>query len=561
MSKKSVNDIFFKFVNPDVYDVRQKKLEYIKDRDQFKNYINAKKKLEKKEEKTEEKINRYVEKRIRYLNIDSSDRKVTIYPNANSYTIDITKENFSNVSSVEMISSQFVNINKTIRNTPLSLKNNVIQWNISDDMIDGQYIAYSVELTPGNYSAAALENEIESKMNSIPRINGLTNNFNVTIDVLVDEVKISSYQFTTLFEPFGVIMGSNEVIVSFPNHNFVVGEEFLVQQSISIGTLLSSELNQIHIVSDVIDENNFKFVLSSPSPVTGAEEGGDSVLIGQGVDFRLLFHLNYSPAIFLGFAETMTDFEKIHINNQEYFIDETEVRLKINTILPGSPGIVEIRTTLPHNLNTGDRIFIYDIGIDTIPYHHDYNTSPLTIDDMHIRDEFVSNLTTTTGVLITVVDDYTISTPLTYGNYHTISGDKISVYINLNVADNEEFGDIVLKKVNKNLNFIGKKYIVICSNILNGNFSASNDTIKNVFAKIQLSGEPNDIILNSYVGGKKIFYNNSLEFLDFLDFSFKFNDGQLVDFVDNEHTFVLKITQLIQKMEDTDFNSKIGVGY
>lgn len=104
--------------------------------------------------------------------------------------------------------------------------------------------------------------------------------------------------------------------------------------------------------------------------------------------------------------------------------------------------------------------------------------------------------------------------------------------------------------------------IFITSNTLGSDYRNTNDHMLNLFGKIQMPGNMSNHIFNSYIGCKKVYYNNSLlDVLGIIDFQFRKYDGTLVDFQNTEHSFVLQITELIKKVEKTDYNTKIGVSF
>ena len=81
--------------------------------------------------------NRFVQERRRTVAIDTRDRDITLYPDQNNYKIDLGKEVFTNVVSVKLKGSEFINTQQLIKETPVSQKNNIIQWNIEDDLDAG----------------------------------------------------------------------------------------------------------------------------------------------------------------------------------------------------------------------------------------------------------------------------------------------------------------------------------------------------------------------------------------------------------------------------------------
>jgi len=522
---------------------------------------------------------RFVQERRRWVAIDTRDRDLTLYPDQNNYKIDLGKEIFTNIVSVKMKGAEFINTQQLIRETPVSQKNNVIQWNIEDDKTGGignQFVVYTATLTPGNYTETTLAAEIENEMNSIVRSNGQLNNFTVTIDSITDTVEFTSVSFSTFANPFSVeIPATTEnfttFVTAYAGHGFSVGQRIEIQNSLSVGGIDASLINTEHVITAVPDTNSFEFhiVGQATSAVSGG--GGASVRIGTGVNFQLLFSEDNSPAAVLGFQEIDTGFAVRHQNTKEIAVrtdlgsgSVEDNRLHINTMLPGdSANTTEIRTTLPHLLTTGDRIFIFSdttaqAGVN--PYDHEYTTSSQNTTQEDIRKTFVANITDPAGLIITVLDSNTFSVPIEYGDYITsaVGNPTISAYIAANVDDNDEFGHIILKQINAAIDLTGEKYIYMTSRILGGDMVSTSDNISDVFARIQLAGNASASIFNSYIGGVKIYYDTPLSELDEVDFQFRTQDGELFEFNDRNHSFVLEITEAIQKIEGSGYSARIG---
>ena len=108
---------------------------------------------------------------------------------------------------------------------------------------------------------------------------------------------------------------------------------------------------------------------------------------------------------------------------------------------------------------------------------------------------------------------------------------------------------------------LDREYFLMCSPDLCGDFNGVEEHHVLIFAKIQNAARYGDIMFNSYVGGRKIFYNHEIDRLEQMEFEFQYEDGTLVDFGSKEHSFVLKITQLVKKSADMHYNSKLGTFY
>lgn len=114
---------------------------------------------------------RFVQERKRWINIDSRDRDLTLYPDQNNYRVSLDKEIYTNIISVKLQSAEFINTQQLIRSTPVSQRNNIIQWNVLGDEISGGELAvYTATITPGNYNETTLAAEIESSMNAVFRV-------------------------------------------------------------------------------------------------------------------------------------------------------------------------------------------------------------------------------------------------------------------------------------------------------------------------------------------------------------------------------------------------------
>ena len=81
----------------------------------------------------EKKQRKFLQRRVRYLQIDSRDRDITLYPDANNYVIDVSKENFTNVTKIQVVSTKFTNVSSD--NSDIFITSNVIgnDFTVSDN--------------------------------------------------------------------------------------------------------------------------------------------------------------------------------------------------------------------------------------------------------------------------------------------------------------------------------------------------------------------------------------------------------------------------------------------
>lgn len=509
---------------------------------------------------------------IRYrktsLGIDSDSRDTTKYLYQNNYKLNL-RHPFSNIESIKMKDSVFINTQQLIRETPVAQKNNVIQWNIKKDTIDTafdtEFVVYTTTLTPGNYNETSLAKEIETQMNSVRRTTGLFNNFNVSIDSVTDIVSITSISFTTLSNPLSFSIPESktytEINVSFVKHGFRVGSRIYIENAIVTG-LQSSLINTSHIITSITDINNFSFRISSLSTKNEYGVGGTILRIGSGIDFQLLWSSSNTPSTILGFSKIDTGFATEHTNTKESFkysnTSDTktkeeliiENRIKINYMKSNTSGMTTIRTELPHNLITGSRIYLYTNeskpSTSTIKeYNHLYGllVSDLSEDEQNLRDTFLAGLTAPSGLIVTYIDTNEISVPIPYATISKIELKKETY------DDDDTFGDIIIKDKNLPIDLSGEKYIYMCSPQIGGDMIDTSGRVDDIFAKIQLAGKANSTIFNGFSGGIKRFFEEPLKSLEEIEFYFRTKDGELFEFNDKDHSFVLEITEAVQTLQ------------
>jgi len=594
---------------------------------------------------------RFTQEKRHLYHFDSRNRDKTLYPEQNSYKI-ILKKSYTNVIAVKLKSTEFTNSQQLIRNTPFSLKNNILKWQLGANGDTDDFSVYTTTLVPGNYSASQLSSLIQNSMNSVLRSNGKVNNFEVTIDVVSDLVTISSIDNITLSGPlqFGKTENTGvfttTITLNYPNANdeFSIGQTFYISGSSSAGGIPSSVINGTHIITD-ITTSSISFVVNAISTSEVVDGGGNSVEVGKGLLFRIIFSESQSPYSVLGFPNQDTPYSSTVTNNIEttqyknigedseriivpksndstqntvdYLnskiypddkdpndnllnIDLSEyilsvggnVRLSIKSVTLPSDNFSNndtsednlytvITCNLPHNLLTGDRIYIYNESNaenDTSDFNgfmpfiglFGINLDDLTQSEQTELEGFVTELTNPQGLFVIVdtnfIDsEYKFKISVQYKNIEPIKSRIDDLIANnfystsktdINYIENYLFGNIITTEVNQNLNLSGEKYVYMTSSII-GNDESTGD-IDNIFAKIQLAASSGSNIFNAYIGGYKYFYDSPLPMLNEIDIQFYSNDGNLFEWYDNDHSFTLEITEAIQKIEGSGFSSQIG---
>jgi len=123
--------------------------------------------------------------------------------------------------------------------------------------------------------------------------------------------------------------------------------------------------------------------------------------------------------------------------------------------------------------------------------------------------------------------------------------------VNLNSAGLE-------KKIESNiLNFTGENLYIYMSINDYSNIITSNE-IDTAFSKILLEGIPGDILFNTFVPSVKTF-DEPIPQLNEIRVKFLYPDGSLVDFNNINHSFTLKITELIYRPKYTKLNTRFEI--
>ena len=107
------------------------------------------------------------------------------------------------------------------------------------------------------------------------------------------------------------------------------------------------------------------------------------------------------------------------------------------------------------------------------------------------------------------------------------------------------------------VNFVGvNNYFLMYLNDIE--YIYSNNNLPASFAKIQLSGNPGDILFNTFVTTPANIYSQNFPIPTLTDITVKFiySDGSLVNFRNINHSFTLKITESLIQNDDTYMNSK-----
>jgi len=174
------------------------------------------------------------------------------------------------------------------------------------------------------------------------------------------------------------------------------------------------------------------------------------------------------------------------------------------------------------------------------------NGGPSIIIKSHAKVSFLFNKSDTIGSVLGFknVGEKNAITP-----YSTLTT-NFDNYIQF--TDFNQVGDI--DTTTRLLNLSGSNYyILMYLNNFECILNSSNQ--QTAFAKIQMSGNPGDIIFNSFIN-YPLEFDFPLPYLNELDIYFTYPDGTLVDFRNIDHSFTLRIVEKIITPINTGINSK-----
>lgn len=298
--------------------------------DEQQNFIkNLEKQILPKNKNPPKKIQRF-QKNI--VIIDSFNRNKSLYPNQNSFVYDFEK-GFDNVQSIKLVMSVFPNTDNVIKNVPENQRNNRIYWSIKNEQqvnVQDPPI-YSIEITPGSYTAADLIIEIRDKMNTQKLYNvisdpedeydfileetGFYQYFEVEIN---EDTDISTFkcikrnQITTI-DPITVTQNSYIVTVSETNHQLEDGTPVYFYNIPDLGGIDSSFLNGVFNIT-FVDANTYTFLIKQKAFFT---QSGGSTNVIRGIEnpFKFLWQeFTDTPISVLGFLEQNSSVSVNNIN-------------------------------------------------------------------------------------------------------------------------------------------------------------------------------------------------------------------------------------------------------
>ena len=265
------------------------------------------------------------------------------YPDANNYTVKL-KKNFNNVVRIELVSTEFTYIDYLIKSSGIN-KNNSIYWKNLDD---GNNI-YSTTINEGNYNATNLISNLQTAMNSVPRItstleNPVYNDFSISLNSYTQEIEFTAFKTEPIPNALKIdtleLNGTQYfILIIRQQSNLVhVGDIITISNSDDIGLISKSLINTSLTVYSINKENSSYTILFAPiNQITTSQDlgttltdtGGGAVIVKTYADFSLLFNYGDTIGSVLGFknvgsVNAITPFNT-KISNFDLYLNDTQL--------------------------------------------------------------------------------------------------------------------------------------------------------------------------------------------------------------------------------------------
>jgi hypothetical protein len=265
------------------------------------------------------------------------------YPDNNNYQISLQR-NFYHVTQIKLINTIFPITQKSINNTPISIKNNLFYW---QNLADGNTL-YSVSVPSGNYTMSDLQTQLTTLINRVIRPNidsSILVNDIYTYNTNYAVVNINQNQNTFSIEFFQRIIlsksifkdttvypdGFTRVIVTYKNHGLIVGNVLIFSNVIGTDKIPTNNLNGSFTIETIIDINTFLIKLDrfNDDPAIDNTNGGTAINVLVPIQSRLLFNVPNTIGNVLGFANigdsnSVTPYSYVINNYDLYEVDIQE---------------------------------------------------------------------------------------------------------------------------------------------------------------------------------------------------------------------------------------------
>jgi hypothetical protein len=258
------------------------------------------------------------------------------YPNINNYTLNL-KKNFTDVYSIELVSTEFPFVNNNINNyisNNINNANNKLYWKYLED---GDYV-YSISLNTGFYYLDSLIQILKTKMNSIERVFSTSDNIVYTefdIKYNSNSQEFQFYSYKTVLDPYSLSLeqdlslGSQvlKLIIRQKSNYVAIGDKITISNANDIGDISSTLINKTHTVYSInVESSTYTVILITNQflqNINLSGDGGAKTTIKTPVLTSFLFDYNDTMGTLLGFkyvgvSTSITPYNHINSNFNEY---------------------------------------------------------------------------------------------------------------------------------------------------------------------------------------------------------------------------------------------------
>lgn len=239
------------------------------------------------------------------ININESD------PNPNKYRYYLG-QTYSNVVSVNLVSSEFPNTNYLINS-----ESDSFYW----ENIDEPDKIYSIVIENGNYTPSSLTNRITQLVNKLYP----SNNLHFEILSESNQVFITNNRVSKLARPINLantVNGPNNIIrtsisITHPDHKLSIGDKIKISGAINHMNIPADALNREHVITEILNDSVYEIKLENYNPIIGGSDdtgGGNAFTVESPLMFRILWNMPNSIHRILGFPNVSTGYQEMFTN-------------------------------------------------------------------------------------------------------------------------------------------------------------------------------------------------------------------------------------------------------
>lgn len=435
----------------------------------------------------------------------------------NQVLINHPNHSFNQLSSITPLNNTFANIKTFLPNTLLGSRTENV------DIIAGPSGTNTVDILLNNHGIVTSDILIIKNSTSNPIVDG---SYSVQV-IDINSLRIN-FVFSTFIDGTATVLTGDNIIISNSNSLPKIDGSYsihnrLIISNIALGSITSViTTTTLHnwSVGDIITISN-----TNSTPI---------------IDGKYTIQSIISPLSF-------------------------EIPLNEDVVSPGSTGIIINNNRFI--IETGFQIVIHGVygvlGRNNNVIH--YRIKPQVNGSNNIADISINVLN---GVLRPIsklidIDNYIITTIEEYAN-ETISAGGDSIVVSSNnhgvksIQANTGSGNpngVLFRSIS--LEGANYTYMVCEIDGLDLQTVLNTSNISNTFAKILLSEAPGFLMFNSFISEAKVF-DNSIAKLDFMNFKIVTPEGFSFQFNDIDYSFTLRITELVEQIQDAYISSNTG---